>query len=303
MPLFKKCVVTMVIALFSVGLVAQGSRDGAQDEKNSLPDREIPPIANRAATMSGNLTGGPTYDRIFTSDVDPGCNATSTFSGSGVGVQYMSIAVHTTVASENMIAALNAGGTTISDTVLSLYCEPFDPANADLNLVAYDDDGGSGLLSAFDGSEGATVTSGNTYYLVVSLFSPGSIGGGAFQLDLGGDLAFGEACSVTDFTLNSGSGILSVTAQCDDLDIYRYHNGSYTLILNGISVSGTQTYDVSAYLDSRFVAVAGGGDPATEALAMTIDATVPTLGQWGLIAFLGLLTMTGVYFVRKQRLA
>jgi len=152
---------------------------------------------NRAATISGSLNGAPTYDRIFTSDVDPNCNATSTFSGSGVDVPYVVIEVHTeNPGGENMVCSVNAGGTTLTDTVISLYCDPFDPDNADQNLVAYDDDGGDGLFSAMESADGAFMEAGQSYFLVLSIFDPLEIGGGDYQVDLGGQIALGPPITV-----------------------------------------------------------------------------------------------------------
>ena len=155
------------------------------------------PNTNRAAVVSGSLNGAPTYDRIFTGDVDPNCNATSTFSGSGVGVPYAVIEVHTTnPAGENMVVSVNDGSTDLVDTVISLYCAPFDPDNADQNLVAYDDDGGTGLFSAITDGDGAFMRSGESYYLVLSIFDPLDLGGGNFQLDIGGGIALGPPITV-----------------------------------------------------------------------------------------------------------
>lgn len=163
-----------------------------------------------ADTFIGTLNGQPTYDRISTGDVSPTCTATSTFSGIGVGIPYVAVPIYTPVG-ENLVATINAAGTDVSDTTLSLYCDPFDPAAADLNLVAYDDDGAGNLLSAFDGSEGAFMNANEQYYLVVSLFSPGSIAGGNFQLDLGGQILVGSpviAPPIAIPTLSSWSLIL-----------------------------------------------------------------------------------------------
>lgn len=145
----------------------------------------------KAATVVGSV-GPQTYDRIFTGAVDNNCNAPSTFSGSGVGVPYAVIPFHTrSFTGEPLVASINTTGTDIGDTVLSVYCQ-FNPADASTGLVAYDDDGGSGLLSAFDGSEGAVIQPGRTYVMVVSTFSPGAVGGGNFSLSLGGQLAQGS---------------------------------------------------------------------------------------------------------------
>ncbi|MEN1728477.1 MAG: hypothetical protein AAGJ52_08545 [Pseudomonadota bacterium] len=136
------------------------------------------------ASTSGSLVGGPTYDRIFTGDVNNGCAATSTFSGAGVGVEYALIPIYSPTGG-GLVASLDNPGTDIGDTVLSLYCDPFDDSDASVNLVAYNDDF-TGLISAFDGSEGIVLAPDTQYFLVVSLFSPADIGGGNYELTIGG---------------------------------------------------------------------------------------------------------------------
>ena len=180
---FMACV---ILSVFAVTLGFAGEK---------ITDDSEFVLTSRAATYIDTLTGADTYDRIFTSDVNTSCNATSTFSGSGVGVPYISIPIHSTTG-ENIECSLNPGTTTVTDSVISLYCAPFDPLNADQNLVAYDDDGGSGLLSGFVVGDGAFMTANTTYYLVVSTFSPSNVGGGAFTVDFGGDIQVGEAVTI-----------------------------------------------------------------------------------------------------------
>ncbi|MBD8526658.1 hypothetical protein [Pseudomarimonas arenosa] len=173
----------------------------AQAPKDVVP---APATSGKAATSSGSV-GPATYNRIFTGSVDNNCNAASTLSASGTGVAYATVTFHTTSATgEPLVATINPAGTTITDTTLSIYCV-FDPANAQTGLVAYNDDS-AGLLSAFNGTEGVIIQPGRTYTAVVSLFSPGDIGGGTFQLDLGGQLALGAFQPLTipasnDYTL------------------------------------------------------------------------------------------------------
>lgn len=144
--------------------------------------------AHGADSTSGVLDGSsPTYNRIFSGDVDPDCNATSTFSGTGVGVSYASYAFYSPAGE---VADIEVTSFTGGDTVLSIYCE-FDPLDASLNLVAYDDDGGSGLLSAITPADNVILQPNTTYYLVFSTFSPGNPG--TFEISLGGDLLFGSA--------------------------------------------------------------------------------------------------------------
>ena len=113
----------------------------------------LAPFAIQAAdTASGELnTSSPTYDRIFTASVDPNCNATSSFSGTVVGVYYQVFPFYSTSGEAADVEITNS---TVGDTTISIYCD-FDPTDASLSLVAYDDDGGVGLLSAITPAEAA----------------------------------------------------------------------------------------------------------------------------------------------------
>jgi hypothetical protein len=78
----------------------------------------------------------------------------------------------------------------LSDTVITLYCDPFDPMDPLHNIVAYDDDGGDGLYSAFFDTDGATMTAGDPYWLVLSTFSAGDTGD--YDICLEGNVTVGH---------------------------------------------------------------------------------------------------------------
>ena len=141
--------------------------------------------AHGADFVSGELTSSsPTFDRIFTANVDPDCNAVSTFSLTGAGVYYQVFPIYSPSGQPADIEIVNS----IMDTTIALYCN-FDPADASQSLLAYDDDGGAGLLSAITPADGAILQPNTAYDLVVSTFNPGSVG--TFDVVLGGDLRFG----------------------------------------------------------------------------------------------------------------
>lgn len=152
-----------------------------------------PSSAHAAFSYSGNLTGNPTYNRIFSYDVDPDCGATSTLSTSGANVPYQVIPIHTTnPAGENLTATVNSAGTDIADTTISLYCS-FDPTAPQSNLVAYNDDADSSTyLSAFGDGDGVFMRYGRTYYFIITPFSPSAVGR-AYQIDFGGGAAQTQA--------------------------------------------------------------------------------------------------------------
>lgn len=62
------------------------------------------------------------------------------------------------------------------DTVLYLYCDPFDPMNSTENCVTVDDDNGDGLLSYIGAITTITLTPGLNYYVVVCGYSASSLG-------------------------------------------------------------------------------------------------------------------------------
>ena len=53
------------------------------------------------------------------------------------------------------------------DTVIYLYCDPFDPMAPTENAIYMDDDDGEGLLSAITYENGVTLMPGNDYYFII----------------------------------------------------------------------------------------------------------------------------------------
>lgn len=144
-------------------------------------------ILLRADSTPGSLDGSATFDRRFGAVYDGTCNATSSDSSAN-GVAYQVFAIHSPVA-EALVAEVALG--TLSDSLLFLYCDPFDPLAPAANLVANDDDDGAGLGSAFLPADGYMIEADTTYYLVVSAFSTGATG--TFTLNLSGNAVLGAA--------------------------------------------------------------------------------------------------------------
>ncbi len=57
------------------------------------------------------------------------------------------------------------------DTVIYIYCDPFDPLQSTVNGVFADDDDGAGLNSAIMASDGVTLTPGNDYWFLICSYS------------------------------------------------------------------------------------------------------------------------------------
>jgi len=141
----------------------------------------------RRATINGRLDGSsPKFDRRIAdlpATPDLSCNGVAGDSASN-GVPYAMFRLEVS-ATENLEAVVQAAGTTLADSVLYLYCDPFDDQNPGANLIFSDDDDGggpNGQLSAFSVSDAIALTPGNQYWLVISTFSPGE--SGDFQIDL-----------------------------------------------------------------------------------------------------------------------
>ncbi len=178
-----------ILIAICVMLMAFAAHGG---EKDSQPPRANGPIVvPSAATVTGSLSGAPTYTRIFGGVYDGTCGISNSLSSSGVGVPYAVIPFHTTnPAGEVLIVSLDNPGTDITDTTLSIYCA-FDPGDATTGLYAYNDDA-SGLLSGFDAGDGVMLAPGTTYYAVLSTFDPGTVGGGNYEITFGGDVVTGS---------------------------------------------------------------------------------------------------------------
>jgi hypothetical protein len=142
--------------------------------------------ANRSDTTSGNIDGSQTFDRRFLVTYDGTCSAASSDS-SNDGVGYEVFPFYSP-AGQAVDAEVVLG--TLSDSVMFVYCDPFDPANPDLNLLAWDDDGGVGLGSAMTPADGYMLDPFTQYYMVISGYSSAS--SGDYTLNLGGDLVFGQ---------------------------------------------------------------------------------------------------------------
>jgi hypothetical protein len=166
-----------IVFIMVVGLVSPLAADQAVDPSKAhemqmmgiVEDGEFSfPGGTESDTYSSSLTAAsPVWNRIFGSAVDPNCNAT--MSDSGVDGQYyesIPIQVSSTENLEAEVVSFTGG-----DTVIALYCDPFDPLNPAANVIAYDDDDGVGTLSAFTAADGATLQPGNTYYFVLSTFN------------------------------------------------------------------------------------------------------------------------------------
>ena len=187
-------VMALALAVAVAPLVA-----GAADPEK-VPDNSEFTIGagNRSDTTTGNLDGSQTFDRRYSVNYDGTCNATSSDS-SYDGVSYQVFDIHSPV-TENLVAEVS--NASFDDSVMFLYCDPFDPANPDQNLVAWDDDGGTGYLSAFTDADGYQIQANTTYHLVVCGYH--DYDQGTFTLTLGGQAVFDSGAPTPTPLANRG---------------------------------------------------------------------------------------------------
>jgi hypothetical protein len=172
------CLMVLVVGLMMASIVVAQPPSEIEDLKGGKLLGVDRPLAG--PSVVGTLdAGSPTWDRIFTGDIDLNCNATSSDSGND-GMAYAQIPFEVTN-TDPITVEVNAAGTTLADTVIALYCDPFDSGLPAENLVAYDDDGGTGLFSAFTLADNLTLTPGNTYHLILSTFTVSDFGD--YQVD------------------------------------------------------------------------------------------------------------------------
>jgi hypothetical protein len=115
-------------------------------------------------------------------------------------------------------AAIDPAGSTI-DSMLALYCSPFDPANPAANLVAMDDDG-NGYPHAGLTGRAIAVLAGQDYYLVVSNYSNYNPDG-QYRLVIGTDLAHVHSLSDVIVALQVLAGSIPAPSQLSGLSDIR----------------------------------------------------------------------------------
>lgn len=153
-------------------------------EKQGLGDKDLSVIEARGVNTTNGTVGPQTYDRRFLVTTDNGCAAPSSDSSNN-NTEYATIPIYSPTGA-TLVAQVEGAGTGINDTVLFLYCNPFNAGTPEANLVAWDDDGGAGFLSAWDGSEGIVLAPNVQYFIVLTTFSEIDGGDGTYQLTVGG---------------------------------------------------------------------------------------------------------------------
>jgi len=171
----------LIMLTFSVALSVNSSNS---EEVKSIDKSEYF-VQIRADITSGVIdASSPEFDRRWTNAYDANCSL-STFSA---GNRYYQVYPFYSVSDEPLdISSTTTGGT--GDMHFTVYCDPFDATNSDLNITAINDDGGPGSMPAFDPANSYNVSANTQYYLVISTWGAGATG--TYDISLGGNFVFG----------------------------------------------------------------------------------------------------------------
>lgn len=120
--------------------------------------------------IDGELTeGSPTWHRWRpTSYSELGLNCDLVMTSDYTTEPYFDMYCFNVSDSEPVEFVVDSAG---FDTVIYLYCDPFDPMAPTENAIYMDDDDGEGLLSAITADNGVTLTPGNDYWFIICSYS------------------------------------------------------------------------------------------------------------------------------------
>jgi len=169
--------------LLALALAFSFSVQAINEEKSA--DKSEYSVQQRADAVSGFVDNtSPEFERRFGNGYDAGCAKSSSLSG----LKYYNVYPFYSTTGEALdISSTSTGGS--SDFHFTVYCEPFDPANTDLNIKAIDDDDGPGYMPAFAPADAYMIDANTQYYLVMAPFSGGATG--SYDITLGGNLVLG----------------------------------------------------------------------------------------------------------------
>lgn len=149
--------------------------------EKALDAFDIKPRLTSFQVLAGTLdASSPTYDRIHGTAVNAACGAPALDSlNDGMAFDIFCIEV---IDGAPVEIVIDPSQTNVADTVLTLYCDPFDPLAPSLNMVAFDDDDGVGTLSALSAADDIRLVPGREYWVVVSTYGAGMYGSFTVQL-------------------------------------------------------------------------------------------------------------------------
>ncbi len=313
----KKIGLSMMIMslLFSLAIAQASEKSIDNSEYQIIPTN--PELS--AATVSGNLDGTNTFDRVWEDGIDSGCALTTSDSGND-GVSYQVFEFHSP---SGQAADIEVSLDTLSDSLLFVYCS-FNPA-APMDMVAgVDDDDGVGFGSAISPADGLILVANTSYYAVVTGYGPADLG--TFDLILGGDLIFGAFVdtsiiapsvpdlSTIDLTVPGDTSIVfSNTGGTDgSLDTCSLTSGTAFTITapatfpasvpagGDVTVTVTGTVVATDTLNCSYIDSTGTVDVSFTLQGHAIQAptSVPFIGTWALGLMSLLMLFVGLMVVR-----
>ena len=142
------------------------------------------PALAGTTVFTGDTTGGPTYNRPVSG------RPATILSGVGTAVRYV-----VTPFTVSLSGAYNFLNSARYDAFLGVHGGSFNPANALLNNLAYDDDGGPGSDSAINA---LSLFSGTSYFAVSSGFANSDFGAFTLTIDGPGNIIGGGTAGVPE---------------------------------------------------------------------------------------------------------
>jgi hypothetical protein len=108
----------------------------------------------------------------------------------------------------------------------------------------------------------------------------------------------GVPCTINAMAIAGNQ--LTIAGDCPGgVDIYYQQNGGpLVLVASSVPVVGSTTINIDPVAPDAIYIATLPGDTVPLAQA---GPTVPTLGQWGLIAFVALLMLSGIFFLKRRR--
>lgn len=165
-----------------------------------LPDVKDGVMENGSRiAIAGTLDGSsPIFNRPLDPVLPPATACDFPLVDSASDGQYYAVICITSTNDNPVEIIVDAAGTTLDDTHMELYCDPFDPNAPLTNAVFSDDDDGVGFYSAFLATDNVVLTPSAAYYLVLTTFSAGDIGN--FLINTSTNVVFCEGVATESTT-------------------------------------------------------------------------------------------------------
>jgi len=158
----KVTAIALIMMIATIALAADVPKDPDRvDYVMDSPSRIV---------ITGELTeASPTWHRWRPASYEElGLNCDLVFNSDYVNEPYYDQYCFNVTDSEPVEFVVDDAG---FDTVIYIYCDPFDAMDPTVNGVYMDDDDGVGLHSAIFAANGVTLTPGNDYWFIICSYS------------------------------------------------------------------------------------------------------------------------------------